>query len=163
MFAKQKLIIYTTRIKTKLLYGLESVQLSPSLLPMLNAVQLKGLRQILDIPTTEISRDETNARVFELANRAYSVGCLRATIPIQPVTQEYQATRLRLLGHILHCCDKEPELCFSLIVRSRIYTDLSGWASPAFIGLWRFCSKHGSFCALFFRGVRPSVPLLPVY
>ncbi len=92
-----------------MLYGLESVQLSPSLLPMLNAVQLKGLRQILNTPTTEINRDFTNARVFELANRAYSVGCLQATIPIQPVAQEYRATRLRLLGHVLRCCDKEPE------------------------------------------------------
>ena len=42
-----KMIVFVTVIRSKLLYGLESVQIQDHLLSQLNTVQLKGLRKIL--------------------------------------------------------------------------------------------------------------------
>ena len=50
--AKTKINIYTAVICAKLVYGLHTVRLLDHQLNSLNAFQLRGLRQILKIPTT---------------------------------------------------------------------------------------------------------------
>ena len=49
-----KVQVYDAVIRAKLLYGLESAQLNDSLLKWINAFHLRGLRQILKIPTTYV-------------------------------------------------------------------------------------------------------------
>ena len=56
-------------MRAKLLYGLESAQLIPSVLRRIEVFQLKVLRKILKIDTTFIDRAKTNKVVFELANQ----------------------------------------------------------------------------------------------
>ena len=55
-------------IRSKLLYGMESAQLIPSVLKRVETLQLKILRKILRMDTTYVNRDNTNERVYEKAN-----------------------------------------------------------------------------------------------
>ena len=55
-------------LRAKLLYGLESAQLIPSVLKRLETFQLKVLRKILKLDTTYVNRENTNETVFRQAN-----------------------------------------------------------------------------------------------
>jgi len=56
-------------MESKFLYGLESAQISDTLLAKLDTFQLKGFRKILRMDTTYINRTNTNLRVIQEANR----------------------------------------------------------------------------------------------
>ena len=60
---KWKLRVYDSVIKSKLLYGLETIQLTGNEQSRLDAFQMKGYRRILGIPHTHIDRSWTNERV----------------------------------------------------------------------------------------------------
>ena len=66
---KQKLVVYDAIIRTKLIYGFESVQVNDTLKSKLDAFQLKGLRQILKIQTTYVNRANTNDVVYTKASK----------------------------------------------------------------------------------------------
>ena len=55
-------------LRSKLLYGLESAQLIPSVLKKLETFQLKVLRKIFKIDTTYINRVNSNASIFNRIN-----------------------------------------------------------------------------------------------
>ena len=55
-------------LRSKLLYGLESAQLIPSVLKKLETFQLKVLRKILKIETTYINRVNSNVSIFNRIN-----------------------------------------------------------------------------------------------
>ena len=55
-------------LRSKLLYGLESAQLIPSVLKKLETFQLQVLRKILKIDTTYINRVNSNASIFNRIN-----------------------------------------------------------------------------------------------
>ena len=55
-------------LRSKLLYGLESAQLIPSVLKKPETVQLKVLRKILKIETTYINRVNSNVSIFNRIN-----------------------------------------------------------------------------------------------
>jgi len=63
-----RLQVFDAVIRSKLVYGRESVMLTKSLLAKLDTSQLKGLRTILGIKTTFVDRANTNQKVFEQAN-----------------------------------------------------------------------------------------------
>jgi len=67
---KWKIIVYDAVIRSKLLYGLETVHLTKSLCKKIDAFHLRGLRKILNIPTTFIDRSNTNQYVINKANEA---------------------------------------------------------------------------------------------
>ena len=103
---KWQLVIYDAVIKSKLLYNLETVFLTQSLRKKLEAFQLRGLRQILKIPTTFIDRRWTNARVYELASQtAYPQDPNRS---VRPITVDLDERRIRLAGHILRAPNTDP-------------------------------------------------------
>ena len=60
-----KLRVYNAIVKTKLLYSLETIQLTKSELSKIDAFQMKGLRRILKIPSTYIDRTHTNDVVLQ--------------------------------------------------------------------------------------------------
>ena len=66
--SRRKLIIFDAVVRSKLMYGLESAQPSESLESKLDAFPLKGLRKILGMTRTFISRGNTNALVYNRAN-----------------------------------------------------------------------------------------------
>jgi len=53
-------------LRSKLLYGLESAAIIPSVLKQIETFQLKVLREILKIDTTYINRVNSNAYIFQL-------------------------------------------------------------------------------------------------
>ena len=57
--------VFDAIIRSKLLYGLETMELTKGMSKRLNAVQMRGLRQILQAPTTYEDRTWTNKRVLE--------------------------------------------------------------------------------------------------
>lgn len=65
---KFRLQVFDAVIRSKLVYGLESVMLTKSLLNKLDVLQLKGLRKILGIKTTFVDRANTNQSVYNTAN-----------------------------------------------------------------------------------------------
>merc|ERR1711966_616074 len=62
--------VYTTdaALRSKLLYGLESAQLIPSVLKKLETFQSKVLRKIFKIDTTYINRVNSNVSIFNRIN-----------------------------------------------------------------------------------------------
>ncbi len=120
---RRKLIIYNALIRAKLLYGLESVQLTKSQLNRLSVFQLKGLRQILGLPTTCIDRRNTNQRVYELAQNALSkstapVSPVGVATKIQPFSRYYKRQKLRLLGHSFRQPMEAPERNVTFCIHS---------------------------------------------
>ena len=71
---REKLIIWDAVIRTKLMYGIESLQLNKDQRDRLDVFQLKGIRQIMKIPTTwgQMQKGETPTwdtdRIFRLLN-----------------------------------------------------------------------------------------------
>ena len=58
-------------IRTKLLYGLESAQLTVRLQNRLDVMQLRGPRHILIMKTSYVDRSSTNQRVYERASEEF--------------------------------------------------------------------------------------------
>ena len=67
---RQKLLIYNAVIRSKTVYGLESIQLNKSTMKRLDEMQLKGLRKIMNMDTiygnmqTGRARENTNEEIF---------------------------------------------------------------------------------------------------
>ena len=57
--------MFNAIIRSKLMYGLETVVMNTRVLKMLDTFQLKCLRKILKIPTTYIDREFSNAVIKE--------------------------------------------------------------------------------------------------
>ena len=63
-----KITVLDAVIRSKLLYGMDSAQLTPSNQRRIEVFQLKGLRKILKMTTTYVDRSNSNAEVFRRAN-----------------------------------------------------------------------------------------------
>ena len=59
---KDTIIVFNAIIRSKLMYGLESVQLNNNHISIINTVQIKGLRDILKITTTYVDRTHQRLR-----------------------------------------------------------------------------------------------------
>ena len=57
-------------IDTKLMYGLESLQLPPMAAKTLDTFQLKGFRKIMGMKTTYVNRANTNEEVYRRVRAA---------------------------------------------------------------------------------------------
>ena len=101
------MLIYDAITRSKLLYGLETVQLTEATAKKLDVFQLKGLRQILRLQTTFVNRANSNKFVFEMASKtAYPDPQDKRVIPrFSEFHRERNAT---LLGHILRASDDDP-------------------------------------------------------
>ena len=71
---KHKLHVQDAVVRSKLVYGLESLQLTEGAIRRLDTFQLKGLRKILRLRTTYIERANSNDDVFRKAENALNLG-----------------------------------------------------------------------------------------
>ena len=62
-----KILVLNAVIMSKLTYGLETIEPTTAVNEMLNTLQLKGLRQILDMTTTYVEQESTNENVYQKA------------------------------------------------------------------------------------------------
>ena len=104
---KFKIHVYDAVIRSKLVYGLETIQIPKYLCNKLNTFQLKGLRKILGMRTTFIDRSNTNRRVLDVASR-----CVNP--PKHPgkdvkIFSEYVSDKSQaLLAHIIRSQPEDP-------------------------------------------------------
>ena len=104
---KFKLNVYDAIIRSKLVYGLETIQLPQSVLSKLDAFQLKGIRKILNMKTTFITRANTNERVFERANVIANPKS-KPNKNIRTFSHYVQGRQESLLKHIVRSSNEDP-------------------------------------------------------
>ena len=98
---KWKLQVYDAIIRSKLLYGLETIQLTRGEQNRLDAFQQKGIRRILKIPPTFEDRSWTNDKVIEAASLALGR-------PLRIFSEVWRSAKFRLLGHLLRAETEDP-------------------------------------------------------
>ena len=112
---KWKILVFDSIIRSKLLYGLETVQLTKTQLNKIDAFQTKGLRKILNLKTTFYDRANTNQTSFETANQIIH----NTRVPqegnnpinnknIKQFSEMITHTKTKLVGHILRSNNEDP-------------------------------------------------------
>ena len=119
---KWKLIVFDAIIRSQLLNGLETIHITKAVAKKLDAFQYRGLRKILGMSSTFISRANTNRRLLEVATAtAYPKrGDDRKIIPFSTYHQE---RRFELLGHVLRCDSTDPLRQVSFVPESAYRVD----------------------------------------
>jgi hypothetical protein len=106
---KFKMLVWDVVIRSKLLYGLESAQLTEAAKKRLDTFHLKGLGKILGMTTTYIDRANSNAQVYakaaEQANQART-GPLK---PVLPISQVFENNKIRLLVKTILKDQNDPQ------------------------------------------------------
>ena len=111
---KWKILIFDAVIKSKLLYGLETTQLTNKCLKRIDAFQIRGLRKILGLKHTYWDRTATNSRILEEATEiTYRQGTEEQKRrnqhkEVRKFSKTYQIRREKLLGHIIRTGDDDP-------------------------------------------------------
>ena len=96
-----KIQVFNAIIRSKLLYGLECIQLTQAELSRLNSFQNRSLRCILGKPPTFIDRNQTNENMYYEINSIY--GC-----KFQHFSDTWKHAKLKLFGHILRTDRADP-------------------------------------------------------
>ena len=95
-----KLRVFNSIVKSKLMYGLETIQLTQGEQNKIDAFQMKRIRRILKIPPTFIDRSQTNQAVRDQA--------MRYGVNIEKFSETWRQQKLKLLGHILRANREDP-------------------------------------------------------
>jgi len=90
-------------LRAKLLYGLESSQLIPSVAKRMETLQLKVLRKILRLNTTFIDRGNNNYTVFQLTNETMATENQnrKKKKKVIPFVEAYQKLKLKRACRII--------------------------------------------------------------
>ena len=96
-----KVRVFDAILKSRILYGLECIQLTSQDISKLNAFQMKGLRRILKIPPTFVDRTATNQHVLDVLQTTHN-------IHIELFSHTWKNRKLKLLGHILRSNPQDP-------------------------------------------------------
>lgn len=102
-----KIQVYDAVIRSKLVYSLESLELTSGLLNHLNAFQLKGLRKILNMKTTFVERANTNQLVMQRANAIKNPEG-KPGKDIAPYSEYIHYKQNSLLAHIARTSTHDP-------------------------------------------------------
>jgi hypothetical protein len=98
---KWKLKVFDAILGSKLLYGLETIQLTEPEKAQINAFQIKCLRRILNVPPTHIDRTWTNKRVIEQLEQQHKY-------EHRPIATAWNMRKFKLLGHIIRAPGEDP-------------------------------------------------------
>ena len=104
---KDKIMVYNAVIRAKLVYGLESIQLTESAKSRLDVFQLKGLRKILKETATYIDRARTNAYIYRRASEAMSDGA-NIWVDIKKLSDYYDDLRITRFAKIITAGRGDP-------------------------------------------------------
>ena len=96
-----RLRVFDAVIKSKILYGLESIQLTQAEQSRLDALQMKTLRKILRVPTTFVDREWTNQKVIDTLEHRFKYSHTK-------LSTRWKNNKTRLLGHILRAQHDDP-------------------------------------------------------
>ena len=139
-----KLNVFDAVIRSKLVYGLEAVNLTPSLVTELNAFQFKGLRWILTIDHTYVNRDNTTVKILQAANDARNPQKL-PNKNIRPFGEYVQCKQESFLKHTVRAPNDDP-LREALLrynspvplepVNRRVGRPKTSWAENVYERIW---------------------------
>lgn len=108
----RKIQLWDAILKTKLLYGLEALQVQPPLMNKLETFHLRGLRQILKITTTYVDRTHTNEYVYaqatEAVRRRARGGAQAAGAEVRPLRMTLTDKSIKVLGDLLRKPNADP-------------------------------------------------------
>ena len=96
-----KLRVFDSILRSKVLYGLECIQLTQPDLDKINSFQMKSLRRILKIPPSFIDRSFPNQRVLDVLRDTHHLS-------IHLFSQIWLKRKLKLFGHILRSSPDDP-------------------------------------------------------
>ena len=96
-----KIRVLDSIVISKLLYSLETIQLTKSEQNRLDAWQHKMLRRILNVPPTHLDRTWTNQRVVNTLTQAHNYTHVS-------LSAKWTSRKLTLLGHILRATSADP-------------------------------------------------------
>ena len=99
----RKIQIYNAIIRAKLIYGLETLAMNTAVLSRIDTFQLKGLRNILKLPTTYINREYSNAHLRTQINNKLKE---HQDKPLIPLTEYHR--RIKYLCRLIHMGDEDP-------------------------------------------------------
>ena len=94
-------------IRSKLLYGLETIHLTQSLSKKLDAFQFRCIRKILGMSPTFINRANTNKKLLETAT-AIAFPEHGDRRKIVSFSDYHMSRRAKLLGHVLRSNNDDP-------------------------------------------------------
>ena len=101
-----------TYIHTKLLYGMDTMQLPGRGINQLDVFHKKGFRQILHLQTTYANRLNTDARRFAMAAKIIGK-------PYRPLSHQYNTRKTKKLITILNLPDQHPMLVRTIDLATR--------------------------------------------
>ena len=111
---KWKVLIFEAVLKSKLLYGLETTQLTKKCLTRIDAFQIRGLRKILNMKHTYWDRTATNKRILSEATRVTFKEGTEEQVrrnqnrEVKPFSVTWQERRKKLMGHIIRTDTNDP-------------------------------------------------------
>jgi hypothetical protein len=111
---RRKIQIQRAVIDTKLMFGLESLELNRSAMRMLDVFQLKGLRKILKMETTFVNRANTNEEVFRRARQALAEGHPPEGGGLRRLSEVYEGNKMRFLAEVIAGGDRDPRFRVAL-------------------------------------------------
>ena len=98
---KWKIQVFHAIVRSKLLYGLETLQLSVADQNRINSFQIKSYRRILHIPPTSIDRTKTNEFVTTTLRTQHQVH-------VRKFSDLWLQRKITLLGHIIRSDPSDP-------------------------------------------------------
>ena len=101
-----KLQVLDAVCRAKLLYGLETAQLTQATIKTLDTFQLKGLRKILRMETTYVNRENSNDKVIQTANE--KIQQQGGNKEIKLFSEVYKDCKLKLYEDILNSDESSP-------------------------------------------------------
>ena len=116
---KFKHMVFNVVLKSKLLYGLDSLELTQATVQRLDTFQLQGLRNMLRQLTTfgqmeaGDARTNTNKKIFEDMNRWCSIDTLDHQ-PIQALSEHYRHQKLSNFVKIMLLPPDDPRFTVTL-------------------------------------------------
>ena len=96
-----KIKVFHSIIRSKLLYGLECIQLNQTERNKLNAFQIKCYRRILHIPPTSVDRTVTNEDVKRILQDQHG-------LKVTDFSDMWIQKKIKLLGHIIRSHNQDP-------------------------------------------------------
>ena len=96
-----KVTVFNSVLKSKVLYGFETIQLTTNDISKLSAFQVKGLARILHLPHTFIDRTYSNQRVLDILRNTHQNY-------VEKLSDTWLPRKVKLLGHILRSQPNDP-------------------------------------------------------
>ena len=97
---ERKLQVFNAVIQSKILYGLETMQLTQRELNKVDSFQTRNFRHILRIPLTFVDRTQT---IEKVRDKVLEYGLIAKKVSVT-----WRQTKIKLLGHIIRTHRHDP-------------------------------------------------------